>query len=313
MRADDQASEALLADLTTRLAGHARAVEACLSGWLETGLRQPRLVAAMRHAVLAGGKRMRPYLVIESARLFGIEGEAPLQVGAALEAIHCYSLVHDDLPSMDNDDLRRGQPTVHRAYDEATAILVGDGLQALAFEMLASDRVALPAAAKIRLVGALARDSGLDGMVGGQMFDLAAEGRFEATAAPLSLAAIRHLQSLKTGALIRFAAEAGGMMAVDAPESARQALTVYGDALGLAFQIRDDLLDVEGDAALVGKAVAKDAAAGKGTFVSHLGIDGARAELDRVSEAGIAAIKAAFGAAAGPLEALIVFNRQRKH
>lgn len=313
MRRDDQASEALLADLTTRLTAHARAVETCLSGWLETGNRQPRLVAAMRHAVLAGGKRMRPYLVIESARLFGIEGEAPLQVGAALEAIHCYSLVHDDLPSMDNDDLRRGQLTVHRAYDEATAILVGDGLQALAFEMLASDRVALPAAAKIRLVGALARDSGLDGMVGGQMLDLAAEGRFEAAAAPLDLAAIRHLQSLKTGALIRFAAEAGGMMAVDAPESARQALTVYGDALGLAFQIRDDLLDVEGDAALVGKAVAKDAAAGKGTFVSHLGIEGARAELDRVSEAGIAAVRAAFGEAAGPLEALIVFNRQRKH
>ncbi len=180
--------------------------------------------------------------------------------------------------------------------------------------MLASDRVALPAAAKIRLVGALARDSGLDGMVGRPDVRSGGRRRFEAAAAPLSLAAIRHLQSLKTGALIRFAAEAGGMMAVDAPETARQALTVYGDALGLAFlQIRDDLLDVEGDAALVGKAVAKDAAAGKGTFVSHLGIDGARAELDRVSEAGIAAVKAAFGAAAGPLEALIVFNRQRKH
>ena len=306
-------TDAALSPLAARLDGHAKAVDACLNAWLDPQGRPARLVEAMRHAAFAGGKRMRPYLVIESARLFGIEGEAPLQVGAALEAVHCYSLVHDDLPSMDNDDMRRGQPTVHRAYDEATAILVGDALQTLAFEIIASDRVALPPAEKIALVLALARASGMDGMVGGQMLDLAAEGRFEAEPKPLDLAAIRHLQALKTGALIRFAVEAGGLMAPAATPDQRSALKTYGDALGLAFQIRDDLLDVEGDAALVGKAVAKDAAAGKATFVSLLGIEAARQEVARVSETGIAALRGAFGAAADPLVALMLFNQNRRH
>lgn len=306
-------TDAILSALSARLDGHARAVDACLSGWLDGPGRPPRLVAAMRHAAFAGGKRMRPYLVLESARLFGVTGEAPLQVAAALEAIHCYSLVHDDLPSMDNDDLRRGQPTVHRAYDEATAILVGDGLLTLAFEMVASDRVTLPPAVKVALVAALARASGIDGMVGGQLLDLAAEGRFEAEPQPLDLAAIRHLQALKTGALIRFAVEAGALMAPEATARQRAALSAYGEALGLAFQIRDDLLDVEGDATLVGKAVAKDAAAGKGTFVSLLGIEAARREVERVSAAGIAAVEEAFGPAAEPLVALMVFNQQRRH
>lgn len=300
-------------DLAGRLAIHARAVEACLGEWLAPGNRPPRLVAAMRQAVLAGGKRMRPYLVIESAALFGIAGPAPLHVAAALEAIHCYSLVHDDLPSMDNDDMRRGQPTLHRAYDEATAILAGDGLQALAFGIIADPALPLPAEARLALVAALARDSGLDGMVGGQMLDLAAEGRFEAEPKPLDLAAITRLQAMKTGALIRFAAEAGGLMAPGASPAERAALTTYGTALGLAFQIRDDLLDLEGDAALVGKAVAKDAAAGKATFVSLLGPEGARAELARVSAEGKAALAAAFGHRAEPLMALMDFNLSRKH
>ncbi|MCZ8376404.1 MAG: polyprenyl synthetase family protein [Beijerinckiaceae bacterium] len=306
-------TDAILSALASRLENHARAVDSCLAGWLDRPGRPPRLVAAMRHAAFAGGKRMRPYLVLESARLFGVTGEAPLQVAAALEAIHCYSLVHDDLPSMDNDDMRRGQPTVHRAYDEATAILVGDGLLTLAFEMVASDAVTLPPAVKVALVSALARASGIDGMVGGQLLDLAAEGRFDAAPQPLDLAAIRHLQALKTGALIRFAVEAGALMAPQATAEQRAALTAYGEALGLAFQIRDDLLDVEGDAALVGKAVAKDAAAGKGTFVSLLGIEAARSEVERVSAGGIAAIEAAFGAAAEPLVALMVFNQNRRH
>ncbi|MCZ8184400.1 MAG: polyprenyl synthetase family protein [Beijerinckiaceae bacterium] len=306
-------TDAILSALAAQLDSHARAVDTCLAGWLDRPGRPPRLVAAMRHAAFAGGKRMRPYLVLESARLFGVTGEAPLQVAAALEAIHCYSLVHDDLPSMDNDDMRRGQPTVHRAYDEATAILVGDGLLTLAFEMVASDHVTLPPAVKVALVSALARASGIDGMVGGQLLDLAAEGRFEAEPQPLDLAAIRHLQALKTGALIRFAVEAGALMAPEATPEQRDALTRYGEALGLAFQIRDDLLDVEGDAALVGKAVAKDAAAGKGTFVSLLGIEAARSEVERVSAGGIAAVEAAFGAAAEPLVALMVFNQKRRH
>ncbi|MCZ8259983.1 MAG: polyprenyl synthetase family protein [Beijerinckiaceae bacterium] len=306
-------TDAILSALAARLDGHARAVDACLAAWLDLPGRPPRLVAAMRHAAFAGGKRMRPYLVLESARLFGVTGEAPLQVAAALEAIHCYSLVHDDLPSMDNDDMRRGQPTVHRAYDEATAILVGDGLLTLAFEMVAAERVVLPPAVKVALVSALARASGIDGMVGGQLLDLAAEGRFEAEPQPLDLAAIRHLQALKTGALIRFAVEAGALMAPAATPEQRAALTTYGQTLGLAFQIRDDLLDVEGDAALVGKAVAKDAAAGKATFVSLLGVEAARNEVDRVSASGIAAVEAAFGAAAEPLVALMVFNRTRRH
>lgn len=306
-------TDVILSALASRLDGHARAVDAYLAGWLDRPGRPPRLVAAMRHAAFAGGKRMRPYLVLESARLFGVTGEAPLQVAAALEAIHCYSLVHDDLPSMDNDDMRRGQPTVHRAYDEATAILVGDGLLTLAFEMVASEPVTLPPAVKVALVSALARASGIDGMVGGQLLDLAAEGRFEAEPQPLDLAAIRHLQALKTGALIRFAVEAGALMAPEATPQQRDALTLYGEALGLAFQIRDDLLDVEGDAALVGKAVAKDAAAGKGTFVSLLGIEAARNEVERVSAGGIAAVEAAFGAAAEPLVALMVFNQNRRH
>jgi farnesyl diphosphate synthase len=306
-----------MSDLAARLEATARAVDARLSALLENGHRSPRLVAAMRHALFAGGKRMRPFLVVEAARLFGVEGEAPLRVGAALEAVHCYSLVHDDLPAMDDDDLRRGQPTVHRAYDEATAILAGDALLTLAFSILAAPGVkpdTIQAGKRARLIAALAGAAGIDGMVGGQMLDLAAEGRFEAGARRrLTLAAIRRLQSLKTGALIGFALEAGAILAPRASAAEKRALKTYGASLGLAFQIRDDLLDIEGEAARVGKALAKDQAAGKATFVELLGVEGARAALDEASARGKTAITAVFGGRAATLAALIDFNRARDH
>lgn len=300
--------------LSERLAAVAASVSAELEAQLMTRKRPDRLMAAMRHAVFAGGKRMRPFLVIESARLFGVEGASPLRVAAALEAVHCYSLVHDDLPAMDDDSLRRGQPTTHIAYDEATAILAGDGLLTLAFAILA-DRATCPRAnVRAKLVAMLADASGVDGMVGGQMLDLAAEGRFlakgEKRVKPKA-ATIRHIQALKTGALIRFAVEAGGVLAPRANRIETRALTVYGKALGLAFQIKDDLLDVEGNAAEVGKGVAKDAAAGKATFVGLLGVEGARAELARVQDEASTALASAFGAEAGMLIALLDYNQAR--
>jgi farnesyl diphosphate synthase len=298
-------------EFRARLEAHARAVEAALDEALAPGRGSERLMAAMRHAVFAGGKRLRPYLVIESARLFGIEGEGPLRVAAALEAVHCYSLVHDDLPAMDDDDLRRGQPTVHRAYDEATAILAGDGLLTLAFAILADKRTASRAGARLKLVAALARASGTDGMVGGQMLDLAAEGRFENRRPRQGLRAIRHLQSLKTGALIRFAAEAGTLLAPRVSGREKRALAQYGAALGFAFQIRDDLLDIEGEAAIVGKALAKDRQAGKATLVSLMGVEGARTELSRVTDSAITGLEDIFGARAGALVDVLVFNRNR--
>lgn len=299
--------------LTRWIADGAARFDASLDRFLtgETLPRPPRLVAAMRHAVFAGGKRLRPYLVLESARLFGIEGDTPARIAAALEFIHCYSLVHDDLPAMDNDDLRRGQPTVHRAFDEATAILAGDGLLTLAFALVAAPATGLSPARRLDLIAALARASGVDGMVGGQMLDLAAEGRFSATPAPLGLDDIAYLQGLKTGALIRFAAEAGAMMAPKAGRRARAALTRYGEMLGLAFQIRDDLIDVEVDAATAGKATGKDQHAGKGTFVSLLGLAGARERLEETTQAGLAAL-APFGSAAAPLADVLAFNRTRR-
>jgi farnesyl diphosphate synthase len=299
------------AEFRARLEAHARAVEATLAEALVPGRRSERLIGAMRHAVFAGGKRLRPYLVIESARLFGIEGEGPLRVAAALEAVHCYSLVHDDLPAMDDDDLRRGQPTVHRAFDEATAILAGDGLLTLAFAILADKRTARRAGARTKLVAALAHASGIDGMVGGQMLDLAAEGRFEKSRSRQGLRAIRHLQSLKTGALIRFAAEAGSLLAPRVSRDEKRALSLYGEALGFAFQIRDDLLDIEGEAAIVGKALAKDHRAGKATLVSLMGVEGARTELSRVTDGAIAALADVFGSRAGALADVLVFNRNR--
>jgi farnesyl diphosphate synthase len=302
-------------ELGTALDQVAGTVNGFLSSTLDAGRRPPRLIEAMRHAVFAGGKRMRPFLVLESARLFGVEGAVPLTVAAALEMIHCYSLVHDDLPAMDDDDLRRGQPTVHRAYDEASAILAGDALLTLAFSLIAAAGLKLPAGKRIKLIAAMANAAGIDGMVGGQMLDLAAEGRFSGNGRPqrLSERAVRRLQALKTGALIEFAVTAGAILAPRVTAAEKKALRVYGRELGLAFQIKDDLLDVEGEAALVGKALAKDAAAGKGTLVSLLGIEGARRELDRATETGREAVETAFGDRAGMLIGLLDFNRARDH
>lgn len=297
-----------------RLELAARDVNAALDARLAHAKAPERLVSAMRHAVFAGGKRIRPFLVIESARLFGVEGVAPLSVAAALECVHCYSLAHDDLPAMDDDDLRRGQPTVHIAFDEATAILAGDALLTLAFEWLADRKSGLTPAKALKLSGDLARASGMAGMVGGQMLDLAAEARFSQPGErmePLGLAAIRQLQAMKTGALISFATLAGATLAKRATAQERRALRLYGDCLGLAFQIRDDLLDVEGDAATVGKAVAKDADAGKATFVGLLGVEGAKQRLNDTGERAKTALLAAFGARASTLNALIDYNAAR--
>src|SRR3954451_21774982 len=240
--------------------------------------RPARLLDAMRYVGLGGGKRLRPFLVVESAALFDVSRQNALMAGAALECVHCYSLAHDDLPAMDNDDLRRGRPTAHQAFDEATAILAGDGLLTLAFDMLARPETHPTPAVRAELVLALARMAGLGGMVGGQMLDLAAEGRFDGTVKTLDAAHVKLLQSMKTGALLRFGCLAGAMLGEANPEQ-RAALDRYGSVLGEAFQIADDLLDVEGDAATVGKATGKDAAAGKGTFVTVLGLHGAKARL----------------------------------
>lgn len=226
----------------------------------------------MQHGVLNGGKRLRPFLVLESAALFGADEGAALRVAAALECVHCYSLIHDDLPSMDNDDLRRGQPTVHKAFDEATAILAGDGLLTYAFDILADEATSLPADRRLALVLTLARAAGLGGMVGGQVLDIAAEA-----AAP-DEAGIITLQAMKTGALIRFACEAGAIVA-GAPEAERERLAEFGSAIGLAFQLADDLLDLTADSATMGKATGKDRAAGKATLAGLHGVDWARLQL----------------------------------
>jgi len=234
--------------------------------------RPERLMAAMRHGVLNGGKRLRPFLVMESAALFGADGEAASRVAAALECVHCYSLIHDDLPSMDDDDLRRGQPTVHKAFDEATAILAGDALLTLAFDIIADEATALPAERRAALVLALARAAGAGGMVGGQTLDLEAERNTP------DEAGIIRLQAMKTGALIRFACEAGAIIAGAAPQD-RDRLAEFGSAVGLAFQLADDLLDLTADASQMGKATGKDAAAGKATLVALHGTNWARSQL----------------------------------
>jgi len=234
--------------------------------------RPERLMAAMRHGVLNGGKRLRPFLVLESAALFSADNDAALRVAAALECVHCYSLIHDDLPAMDDDDLRRGQPTVHKAFDEATAILAGDALLTLAFDIIADEATALPTERRAALVLALARAAGAGGMVGGQMLDLEAERK-----RPDEVGIIT-LQAMKTGALIRFACEAGAILAGASPAD-RERLAEFGSAIGLAFQLADDLLDLTADAKQMGKATNKDAAAGKATLAALHGPDWARGQL----------------------------------
>jgi farnesyl diphosphate synthase len=248
--------------------------------------RPGRLLEAMRYASLGAGKRFRPFLVVESAALFGVPRARALAVGAALECVHCYSLVHDDLPAMDNDELRRGRPTAHRAFDEATAILAGDGLLTFAFDILSRPETHPNPAVRVELVAALARAAGLGGMAGGQMLDLAAEGRFDSGRVQrLGESEIVTLQAMKTGALLSFGCRSGAILA-EAPQNLRAALERYGSAVGRAFQIADDLLDVEGDPALVGKQTGKDADAGKATMVGILGIEGAKTRLrELVAEA----------------------------
>lgn len=233
-----------------------------------------RLDLAMCYGTLNGGKRLRPFLVLETAHLFGV-GKQALEAALAVELIHCYSLIHDDLPAMDNDDLRRGKPTVHKYYDEATAILAGDGLLTLAFETLAN-QTNLEPITQIKLIKALATASGRKGMVGGQMLDLAAEGRFSVENNDID--AIYHLQSLKTGALLHFSCLAGAILG-EANAIETKAISDYGNYIGLAFQIADDILDYEGDAQIIGKAVGKDATAGKATLVQLLGIEAAKEKL----------------------------------
>jgi len=239
-----------------------------------------RLYEAMRHATIGGGKRLRPLLVCGSARLFAVDPECALRAGLAIEAIHVYSLVHDDLPAMDDDDMRRGRPTVHRAYDEATAILVGDALQALAFEILSGEATHPDPFARSELVAALAIAAGPSGMVGGQAMDMAA------ALDEHDFAAVSRLQQLKTGALIGFSVEAGAILGRVAPEG-RIRLRAYAHDLGLAFQIADDLLDAEGDPQAMGKAAGKDDAAGKATFVALLGAERARAQARLLSQQAI--------------------------
>ncbi|MEO1719009.1 MAG: polyprenyl synthetase family protein [Pseudomonadota bacterium] len=297
-------------DLQAALASCATAVERELETHLDDpGDTSKRLVQAMRHAALDGGKRVRPFLVIESARIFDQTGAVPLRVAAALECIHCYSLVHDDLPAMDDDKLRRGKPTVWAAYDEWTAILAGDALLTLAFDMVSDPALPLANAAKLNIIRSLSRASGWRGMVGGQAIDLEAD-KLDKPADP-DEAHIRHLQSLKTGALLVFGATAGARIA-DADADALAALDAYGRAIGLAFQIADDLLDAEGDAATMGKAVGKDADAGKATLVGLLGRERARQELNAAHEQAISHL-APFGARADRLRALAGFIVSRKH
>jgi farnesyl diphosphate synthase len=273
--------------------------------------RPQRLLEAMRYVSLGGGKRLRPFLVVESAALLNVPRERALMAGAALECIHCYSLAHDDLPAMDDDDLRRGRPTAHKAYDEATAILAGDGLLTFAFDILARPETHPNAAVRADLVLALARAAGLGGMVGGQMLDLAAEGRFDGgKRSVLGEADVRTLQAMKTGALLRFGCLAGAILGEAGPEQ-REALERYGATLGEAFQIADDLLDIEGDAATVGKATGKDAAAHKATVVAALGLDQAKnhlASLVRDAEAALAP----FGSDADVLKAGAHFVAERR-
>jgi farnesyl diphosphate synthase len=262
--------------------------------------RPARLIEAMRYSSLGGGKRFRPFLVVECARLLKVPRARALMAGAALECVHCYSLVHDDLPAMDNDELRRGQPTAHKKFDEATAILAGDGLLTFAFDIASRPQTHPDPAVRVALVNALARASGIGGMAGGQMLDLAAEGRFAKNGRQrLAEGEVRMLQAMKTGALLRFACQAGGILAAASPTQGK-ALDRYGAAVGQAFQIADDLLDLEGDTALVGKQTGKDAAAGKATMVSVLGEAGAKARLRQLVGEAEKAL-APFGAGAAVL------------
>ena len=263
-----------------------------------------RLFEAMRYAALGGGKRMRAFLVLEVASLFGVAEACAARVAASVEMLHAYSLVHDDLPAMDDDDLRRGKPSCHKAFDEATAILAGDGLQARAFELLAEPDTQSDPQARCELVVALGQAAGPHGMVGGQMIDMASEGR------ALSVEEITRLQALKTGRLIQYSAEAGAILG-RAPSPVRERIAAYGRDLGTAFQMADDLLDAEGSAAEIGKTAGKDAAAGKATLVSILGPERARLQANLLAQQAAAHLDG-FDARADGLRALAAYVVARR-
>ena len=293
------------------LGARARAVEELLARLLDARPlageieRPARLMAAMRHGVLNGGKRLRPFLVLEGAALFSADGEAALRVAAALECVHCYSLIHDDLPAMDDDDLRRGQPTVHKAFDEATAVLAGDALHVFAFEVLSDPATCGDPFTRVELVATLATAAGYQGMAGGQMMDMVAE------TTDFDLPTVTRLQQLKTGALLGAAVEMGAILGRVPPEG-RTHLRGYARDIGLAFQIVDDLLDHEGDEAAAGKALRKDAEAGKQTFVSLLGSDRARAQAQMLVDQAVAQL-ASHGEEADLLRALARYIVERDH
>jgi farnesyl diphosphate synthase len=283
--------------LATGMVTAATQVETTLDELLpKPGGLHARVHDAMRYAVFAGGKRLRPFLVLECAALFGAPVSGALRVAAAIEALHTYSLVHDDLPAMDDDDLRRGKPTAHRQFDEATAILAGDGLLTLAFELLADPATHPSGEVRAELVASLARAAGSDGMIGGQMIDM------EAPTRRLTPDQIIELQSKKTGALFEFSCLAGAILGQARPAE-RAALAAFAADFGLAFQISDDLLDVEGDAEVAGKQTGKDAAQGKATLVSHWGVERARDEAAHLAVRAREAL-APFGEAADRLRTL---------
>jgi farnesyl diphosphate synthase len=269
--------------------------------------RPKRLIDAMRYSSLGGGKRLRPFLAVESAAVFGVARQQALMVGAALECIHCYSLIHDDLPAMDDSDLRRGRPTLHKAYDDATAILAGDALLTIAFDIITRDEVHSDPTVRLLLTRALARASGIGGMAGGQMLDLAGEGRF-GDREPVDVARV---QQMKTGALLRYGCIAGALLG-QAPADQYKALDDYGRALGEAFQIADDLLDVESDAAALGKPTGADAALNKTTFVTQLGVAGAKKRVQDLLAKADAAL-APFGSKGDTLRAAARFVADRKN
>jgi farnesyl diphosphate synthase len=290
------------------LAYAAEATERTMERLLPKGSEgEARVFEAMRYSSLGGGKRLRAFFVLAGATLFKVGVTPALRAASAIEFVHAYSLIHDDLPAMDDDDLRRGKPSCHKQFDEATAILAGDALQALAFEVLAHEETHGDPAVRASLVSELAKASGAHGMVGGQMLDLLAE---EKGAEPLSIGAITRLQRLKTGALISFSCTAGAILG-KAPEAMRAVLSAYAHDLGLAFQIVDDLLDVEGSAAELGKTPGKDAVQGKATFVSILGLERARAQAAMLAEQAAAHLEP-FGSAADLLRQAAKFVVTRR-
>jgi farnesyl diphosphate synthase len=304
--------EVLRDEFSARLVAVADATEQMLDRLLSPHLlpgekdRPSRLLEAIRYGALGGGKRLRPFLLVETARMLGAEGEGVLRAACALEMIHCYSLVHDDLPAMDDDDLRRGRPTVHKAFDEACAILAGDALLTYAFDVIADAPTHPDPAVRADLTVMLARASGLGGMVGGQALDLQAESRKE----PHSREFVMLMQSMKTGALLLNAVEAGARMG-GADAAQRQALSRYGALLGAAFQVADDILDAEGDTAALGKRAGKDADRNKATLVAVLGIDEARKRRDALAREAIEAL-AGFGDKAAILAEAARFTAMRK-